>query len=100
MGIGFEMESLREFLLHYEAQKSSITTPLWISRLNPREDKVETFKKIMQISNSLARSSAEINIISIVARFPYFFIMVAGINTLNITSFLLFIYKSVMPYLH
>lgn len=51
-------------------------------------------KKIVQIFNSLARSGDEINTISIVARFPYIFIMVAGINILNIASFLLFINRS------
>lgn len=45
----------------------------------------------MQIFNSLAKTWFEINVLSIMVRFPYIFIMVAGIKILNIASFLLFI---------
>ena len=45
----------------------------------------------MKIFNSLAKTRVEINIISIMVRFPYIFIMIVGIKILNIAPFLLFI---------
>lgn len=57
----------------------------------------------MKIFNSLAKTRVEINIISIMVRFPYIFIMIVGIKILNIAPFLLFIkvlYERALPYLH